>query len=83
MSLNQQKDIKFQTKVPPFTNIMLDYAGPIIGYDEVKRRTSKMFWFLLLTCISTRSLKVVLIPSMRTDDFIIGLRELVAEHAVP
>ena len=81
--MSPQKDIRFQTMVPPFTNIMLDYAGPIIGYDEVKRRTSKMFWFLLLTCISTRSLKVVLIPSMRTDDFIIGLRELVAEHAVP
>ena len=81
--MSPQKDIRFQTMVPPFSNVMIDYAGPILGFDEVKRRTSKKFWFLLITCLSTRSLKVIVIPSMTTDNFIMGLRKHIAEHAAP
>ena len=31
----------------------------------------------------TRSLRVIVIPSMTTDNFLIGLRKHIAEHAAP
>ena len=34
--MSPQKDIRFKTMVPPFTNVMIDYAGPLLGFDEVK-----------------------------------------------
>ena len=81
--MSPQRDLRFQTMVPPFTNVMTDYAGPILGFNEVKRRTSKKFWFLLITCLSKRSLKVTVIPSMTTDSFIMDLRRHITEHAAP
>ena len=81
--MSPQKDIRFQIMVPPFTNVMIDYAGPCLGFDEVKRRTRKKFWFLLISCLSTKSLKVVVIPSMTTNNLLMELRKHIAEHAAP
>ena len=77
-----QKQIRLEM-VPAFTNIMIDYAGPMLAYDEVKRRVSKKVYMLIVSCLNTRAMNTVVARDMTTDTFILALRHHIAVRGQP
>ena len=68
---------------PPFTHTALDYMGPMVVYDEVKKRTSMKVWVLVYTCRSTRAVCLLAVPGYNTDKFLIRHKEFVCRHGEP
>ena len=77
-----QKGFRLET-TPPFTHIMVDLAGPVKATDEVKRRTTRKIYFLVISCLNTRALNVVVTRDLTTDAFILALRCHIAVRGEP
>ena len=68
---------------PPFTHVCLDYMGPQIVHDEVKKRVSMKIWVLVYTCRSTRAVELLAVSGYSTDKFLIRHKEFVCRHGNP
>ena len=77
-----QKSMRLEMTAP-FTNIMIDFCGPFNAVDEVKRRTKKKLYFLIVSCLSTRAINTVVCTDLSTDGFIMGLRNHIAVRGAP
>ncbi len=64
----------------PFSNIGLDFMGPLHvhnGAVQVKR------WVLLFTCMVTRAVHLELVSDMTTETFFLAFRRMVARVGMP
>ena len=77
-----QKSLRLEM-TPPFTYIMVDLAGPMLAVDEVKRRTQRKIYLLLVSCLTTRALNVVVVKDLSTDGFLLGIRQHIAIRGPP
>ncbi|KAL9961073.1 hypothetical protein ACROYT_G029954 [Oculina patagonica] len=65
---------------PPFTFSGVDFFGPLMvkwGRGLAKR------WGCIFTCLSTRAVFLELVPSLKTDDFIMALRQFISRRGPP
>ena len=68
---------------PPFTHVSLDYMGPRIVQDEVKKRTDMKVWVLVYCCRSTRAVCLLAVSGYSTDTFLVRHMEFVSRHGPP
>lgn len=65
---------------PPFSNVGVDYFGPIMvkrGRSEIKR------YGVLFTCLTLRAVHLELSSDLSTDAFILALRRFMARRGQP
>jgi hypothetical protein len=62
---------------PPFTNVGLDFAGPLY----LKNRGEKAY-ICLFTCAVTRAVHLELVSNMTTELFLLALRRMVARRGM-
>ena len=67
----------------PWSNISLDFAGPIIIKGDVNVRSRQKSWILVLVCRNTK--KVCLLPTSgySTADFLCKWEEFIARKGKP
>ena len=65
---------------PPFTFTGVDLFGPLMV--KWGRRTAKR-WGCLFTCLTTRAVYLDVKPSLKTDDFIMILRQFISRRRPP
>ncbi|XP_062713286.1 uncharacterized protein LOC109410494 [Aedes albopictus] len=64
----------------PFTNIGVDYFGPM---EVVVGRRVEKRWGMLITCLTTRAIHIEVVHTLSTDSCIMGLRNFVARRGTP
>ena len=82
--IQQMADVKSETLTvaPPWTNVCLDFAGPIIVRDQVKKRTKLKAWILVYTCRSTKAVCLLCCPGYSTEDFLMKHVEFVSRFGI-
>ena len=68
---------------PPFTHVALDYMGPLMMHDEIKKRVTMKVWVLVYVCRSTRAVCLLAVPGYNTDKFLLRHREFVFRFGNP
>ena len=68
---------------PPFTHVALDYMGPVIVHDEIKKRVPMKIWVLVYVCRSTRAVELLAVAGYSTDKFLVRHKEFVCRHGPP
>ena len=83
--MQQMADVREETLTvsPPWMHICLDFAGPILVKDQVKKRTKLKAWILVYTCRSTKAVCLLCCPGYSTEDFLVKHSEFVARCGVP
>lgn len=71
---------RLQAFVPAFTNVGVDYFGPL--YVSIGRRAEKRYG-CLFTCLTTRAIHIELAHSMDTDSFLMAFRRFVSLRRSP
>ena len=71
-------DLVFSVPVRPFSNICLDFAGPILVKGEVNQRAKRKAYPLLLVCMNTSALHIQLCPDMSVQSFVTQLNHFFA-----
>lgn len=64
----------------PFTNVALDYFGPML---VPKEDGDKKVWCCIFTCFSTRAVHLELVEDMTSSEFLNALKRLTARHGQP
>ena len=74
-----------KTDVPcrPWTHLSIDFMGPIVCLDNIKKRTEMKVWPLLVCCLNTGSLAIYLSMSYSTSDFMIQFTQHIAVRGQP
>ena len=67
---------------PPFSNIGLDFAGPLYVSQNKSKQQSKMY-ICLFTCLSTRAVHLELVESLDVDTFFKAFRRFSARRGLP
>ena len=62
---------------PPFTNIGLDFAGPLYLKDGGAKA-----YICLFTCAVTRAIHLELVSNMTMEKFLLALRRMVAQSGM-
>ena len=60
-------------KSKPFTNCMLDLAGPFKSFDSIKKRTTGKVWALVISCAYTRAMFSYCLENYSTDTLVSAL----------
>ena len=83
--MQQMANVKDEqlTIAPPWTHICLDFAGPVLVKDQVKKRTRMKSWILVYTCRSTKAVCLLCCPGYSTEDFIMKHMEFVSRFGTP
>ncbi len=75
------------SEAPPFTNVGLDFAGPLFvreGHDkEGSSENSIKVYVLLFTCASTRAVHLELTPSLSVPAFLRAFRRYASRRGLP
>ena len=71
------------TVSPPWRNVALDFAGPIIVKGEVNRRAKMKVWILVYTCRATKAVCLLATPGYSTADFLSKHEEFVYRKGKP
>ena len=66
---------------PPFTNVGLDFAGPLFA-RETSEPSTKVY-ILLFTCAATRGVHLELTPSLTVDSFLKAFRRFASRRGLP
>ena len=56
----------------PFTNIGLDFCGPIVVKCMVNKRATMKIWVTIFVCLNTKAVSLELAPGYSTDDFMLA-----------
>ena len=77
--IQQMADLKPEslTVSPPWTNVALDFAGPILVRGEVNKRTKLKCWVIVYTCRATRAVCLLATTGYSTADFLCKHEEFV------
>ena len=62
---------------PPFTNVGLDFAGPLYLKDSDEKA-----YICLVTCAATRAVHLELVCDMKTERFLLALRRMIVRRGV-
>lgn len=73
-------DVRLDCYHRPFTNVGLDYFGPV--NVSIGRRREKR-WVALFTCLTTRAVHLEIVASLSADSAISCLRRFIARRGVP
>ena len=68
------------TQSQPFSNIGLDYFGPL--YVKCDTEKNKV-WICLFTCMVTRAVHLELVQDMTTEQFLLAFRRFISQRGVP
>ena len=68
---------------PPFTHVCIDYLGPLLMYDKIKKRVSMKVWVLVYICQNKRAVSLLAVPGYNTDKFLLWHNEFVYLHGSP
>ena len=70
---------------PPFTNVGLDFAGPLYIRDKGNDRdeNSGKVYILLFTCASTRAVHLEVTPTLSVPSFLRAFRRFVSRRGTP
>ena len=68
---------------PPFTNVGVDYFGPLTIKGEVQKRIHGKAYGLIFTCMTMRAVYVDITPNQSTDSFLQTLRRFGSRHGWP
>ena len=68
---------------PPWTNISLDFAGPVVIKGEVNVRSRGKSWILIYVCRNTKAVCLLATSGYSTEDFLIKHEEFVARKNKP
>ena len=71
------------TVAPPWRNISLDFAGPVLVKSEVNKRAKLKCWILLYTCRATRAVCLLATSGYSTSDFLCKHEEFVFRKGRP
>ena len=61
---------RFQVGFPPFTNVSLDLAAPILVLDMVKKRTTIKCWPVIFCCLNTGAVHLELLHTYGAEAFL-------------
>ena len=67
----------------PWTNVSLDFAGPIIIKGEVNIRSRGKSWILVVVCRNTKAVCLLATSGYSTCDFLCKWEEFVARNGKP
>ena len=83
--IQQMADLKPEslTVSPPWTNVALDFAGPILVKGEVNKRAKLKCWVLVYTCRATRAVCLLATTGYSTADFLCKHEEFVCRKGQP
>ena len=72
---------------PPFTNVGLDFAGPLLVRESCDKEKSSenatKIYILLFTCASTRAVHLELTPSLSVPAFLRAFRRYASRRGLP
>ncbi|CAB4022910.1 RNA-directed DNA polymerase from mobile element jockey, partial [Paramuricea clavata] len=72
---------------PPFTNVGLDFAGPLLVRPDKEAQSSieslLKVYVLLFTCASTRGVHLELTPSLSVSSFLQAFRRFASRRGLP
>jgi hypothetical protein len=71
---------RLQAFLPAFTNVGLDFFGPL--YVVIGRKTDKRYG-LIITCLATRAVHLEVVWSLTSDAFINALRRFIGVRGKP
>ena len=67
---------------PPFTNVGLDFAGPLLVRRDTVEDIYKVY-ILLFTCASTRALHLELTQTLNVQSFLLAFRRFASRRGLP
>ncbi|KRY06469.1 hypothetical protein T12_8984, partial [Trichinella patagoniensis] len=67
----------------PFSNVGIDFAGPLMIRDEGSKHGSKKAYICLFTCMVVRAIHLELVPDQTIESFLRALRRFVARRGRP
>ena len=65
---------RYEVGFPPFTNVSLDLAAPLLVLDMVKKRSMMKVWPLIICCLNTGGIHVELLHTYGAEAFLIRWR---------
>ena len=68
---------------PPWTNIALDFAGPVVVKGDVNLRSRRKCWILVYICRNTKAICLLPTSGYSTADFLCKHEEFVARKNRP
>ena len=85
LAQQQMADLKEESLqvCPPWTNVSLDFAGPIIIKGEVNTRSRGKSWVLIYVCRNTKAVCLLATSGYSTSDFLMKHEEFVARKNRP
>ena len=85
MMVQQMSDIKEEqlTVAPPWTNVCLDFAGPVVIKGQVNKRAKLKVWILCYSCRATKAVCLLATPGYSTQDFLCKHDEFVHRKGRP
>ncbi|KRY26864.1 hypothetical protein T01_389 [Trichinella spiralis] len=67
----------------PFSNVGIDFVGPLLIRSESSKYVSKKAYIFLFTCMVIRAIHLELVPDQTIDSFLRALRRFVARRGRP
>ena len=85
MMVQQMSNIKDEqlTVAPPWTNVALDFAGPVVVKGQVNKRATLKVWILVYSCRATKAVCLLATPGYATQDFLCKHDEFVHRKGRP
>ena len=65
---------RYEVGFPPFTNVSLDLAAPLLVLDMVKKRSTMKAWPLIICCLNTGAVHVELLHTYGAEAFLLRWR---------
>ena len=72
-----------QLPCPPFSNIGIDLAGPLIVHAMTNKRATLKVWNVLFVCLNTKAIAMYLAPGYSTNDFFIAYNSFISDRGTP
>ena len=72
-----------ETGLSPWTHIALDFLGPEIVRDHVKKRNNTKVYPILFTCLQTRAIHVNIALGYSTEEFMTAFQDYMAVRGTP
>ena len=67
----------------PFSNVSIDFAGPLLVKGTVNVRAKKKCWIVVYCCRATKAVELLATSGYDTQSFLLRHEEFVARHGAP